>query len=359
MACLLFLAAASNRSFALDPSQPFSSYLKTHFTPEDGVPNSIVQDMVQSRDGFLWLMANGQVLARFNGRRFTPFEQPIYIRTLALAPDGDLWVATKDDLERIPAASLNQSGKLLAFAYRLQMAKSNLINCLRFSRNGSLWVGTDTGLYRFDNGAFSPVISSPGISRIEEASNGHLFIISSEGFIEWDGSQAIRHPEIAAQLDVPADKVFDVMEDSHGVTWFCTAKGVARRAGGSIGKLTGYGLEEHGALRVYEDPQGNIWFSGGHGLYRATGSSEELALAGIRVNYVYGDRDGDLWVGTNGDGLYRFKDRPIRMFTTSDGLPNKVVMTTLVTADGVLWTGAFEPPCPAQHTETFWVTVDS
>lgn len=58
------------------------------------------------------------------------------------------------------------------------------------------------------------------------------------------------------------------------------------------------------------------------------------------MNYVYGDHDGDLWIATNGDGLYRFKDRPIRMFTTPDGLPNKVVMTTLTTAEGELWTGA-------------------
>jgi len=56
MACLLFLAAFPNRSFALDRSQPFSSYLQTHFTPGDGsLPSGIVDDIVQSRDGFLWL----------------------------------------------------------------------------------------------------------------------------------------------------------------------------------------------------------------------------------------------------------------------------------------------------------------
>jgi hypothetical protein len=33
---LLFVVAFPNRSFALDLSQPFSGYLQTHFTPEDG-----------------------------------------------------------------------------------------------------------------------------------------------------------------------------------------------------------------------------------------------------------------------------------------------------------------------------------
>jgi hypothetical protein len=44
MAGLLFLAAFPNRSFALEPSQPFSSYLKTHFTNDDGLPGSLGQN---------------------------------------------------------------------------------------------------------------------------------------------------------------------------------------------------------------------------------------------------------------------------------------------------------------------------
>ena len=41
------------------------------------------------------------------------------------------------------------------------------------------------------------------------------------------------------------------------------------------------------------------------------------------------DREGNLWIGTNGEGLMRFKDRPIRMFTKADGLPNNISMTVL------------------------------
>jgi len=57
------------------------------------------------------------------------------------------------------------------------------------------------------------------------------------------------------------------------------------------------------------------------------------------VRYVYGDRDGNLWIGTNGDGLYRFKDRAVRMFTKADGLPNNTAMTVLATHDGAVWSG--------------------
>ncbi len=60
---------------------------------------------------------------------------------------------------------------------------------------------------------------------------------------------------------------------------------------------------------------------------------------GIDVRAVTADRDGNLWVGTNGAGLIRFKNRPVRTFTKADGLPNNVVMTVLAAADGKLWAG--------------------
>src|ERR1700743_2241648 len=38
----------------------------------------------------------------------------------------------------------------------------------------------------------------------------------------------------------------------------------------------------------------------------------------------------------NGDGLFRFRESPIRMFTTADGLPSNIVMTVLTAHDGTV-----------------------
>ena len=333
---LLFLMAHDVR--ALDPSQPLNSYIRTRFTHEDGLPANVVDNIVQSQDGFLWVVVYG-ALTRFDGRHFSEFDQPRTVGPLALAPDGDLWVGTRDDLERIPAASLNEFGRLPAISYHPGPGESSHIECLHFSRSGVLWVGTLDGLYRFEQGTFSLVIPQLTIRMIEEASNGHLLVITSQGFMEWDGSRAVPHPEMAAQLGVTAGKVYQVFEDSRGVTWFCTGKGVARRINGSIEKLLTYGSGSE-AFSAYEDPQGNVWIAKTEGLFRATATGLEVAVAGVSVRHVYGDRDGNLWIGTNGDGLFRFRDRAVRMFTTADGLPNNVVMTVLASHDGALWTGA-------------------
>ncbi len=336
--CGLLLFVAMSSAWAVDPSRPVSSYIRSHFTNEDGLASNIVDQMVQSRDGFLLLKATTN-LVRFDGHHFYVFEQLGPVKAIALAEDGDLWIGTNAGLKQIPAAALSQSGRVPTTAYHPGPGRSSFITSLHLTRSGVLWVGTADGLYRFENGVFSPAIPGTSIQRIEEASNGHLLVIASEGFVEWDGSRALPHPELAAQLGVKANEIFHVFEDSRGVTWFCTANGVARRIGGLIEKLMPWGSQEHAAYRAYEDPSGAVWFARGKDLFRATAAGLELAVAGMNARSIYGDRDGNLWVGTNGDGLYRFKDRAVRMFTTADGLPNNAAMTVLATHDGAVWSG--------------------
>ena len=337
--CLLLVAGFARQGIALDPSQPFNSYLRTRFSNEDGLTSSVVHEIVQSQDGFLWLTAGSDILTRFDGRHFTNASFPS-AHHLAMAPDGDLWVGTDGGLQRIAATALNQFGQLPVTLYHPGPGLGSHIICLHFSRSGILWVGTGGGLYRFERGVFSSVIPRLGTFRIEETSNGHLLVITAEGFMEWDGERVVPHPEFAVQLGVKTDEVFHVLEDSRGVTWFCTSSGIARRTGGSIEKLRPFGPKGHGAFRAYEDPQGNVWFAMAEGLFRATATGLELVVPGMNVRYMYGDRDGGLWIGTNGDGLFRLKDRAVRMLTTADGLPNNVVMTVLASRDGSLWTGA-------------------
>src|SRR5690349_2140372 len=101
---LLFVAHSAQ---ALDPRQPANSYIRTHFTGDNEAPSGVVHYIVQSRDGFLWIMSGPNQLTRFDGQRFTTL--PVgRAGAMALGPDGDLWVVTGVDLAQIPAAALNQ-----------------------------------------------------------------------------------------------------------------------------------------------------------------------------------------------------------------------------------------------------------
>ena len=51
------------------------------------------------------------------------------------------------------------------------------------------------------------------------------------------------------------------------------------------------------------------------------------------------DREGNLWVGTNGSGLMRLRDGPFTSFTTREGLSHDFAYAIREDAQGALWAG--------------------
>ena len=334
----LWLLTSGVPARALDPNQPASSFIRTHFTTDDGLPGSVVDHIVQTQDGFLWLITNSFDLVRFDGKNFHLFDKPPSW-TLAVAPDGDLWVGGLQDLRRIRPSNFNQFTLTDSTSYHPGPAIESDVTALRFTRNGVLWLGTSGGLFLYEGDQFVPVGPRVLTYNINEAPDGHLLVINKDGFMELNGSEVVPHPELPTKLGKD-NQLFQIMKDSRGNTWYCTGNGVLRETGGRIEKLGPFGPDGHSTLRAYEDAQGTVWFARHEGLFRTTSTDLELVAPGMQIRNLFSDRDGNLWVATNGDGLYRFKDRTVRMFTTDDGLPNNVLMTVVAAHDGSIWTGA-------------------
>src|SRR5277367_6543930 len=90
------LTVATRPGLALDPQSPASSYRRTTFTTEDGLGANVINDILQTRDGFLWI-ATYRGLTRFDGQHFTQVAFPklfVNVYTMAEGPDGDLWLGT-------------------------------------------------------------------------------------------------------------------------------------------------------------------------------------------------------------------------------------------------------------------------
>jgi len=336
------LVSLGNRAIALDEPQPASGYVRRNFTVEDGLLSNIVYAVLQTRDGFLWV-GTREGLLRFDGRHFTRIEflpqaSPVSAVALAEAPDGALWVGTRGGVARIPSGEAGESGRITSSLYHPGTGDGDSIQCLHFSRSGDLYVGTITGLYRFDHGGFATIIPSLWTSRIEEASNGNLLVITSKGFVEWDGARIIPHPDLPARLGVAYNEIFHVYEDHAGVIWYCTTAGLARQVGGSIERIE---PSDHDVVfRVTEDPQGAVWFSQSGNLYRMGSAGRELIELNAKASYIAFDREGDVWTGAKGNGLFRLKIQAVKMFTRADGLPLGVTSSVLVSSDGKLWVGS-------------------
>jgi ligand-binding sensor domain-containing protein len=277
----IILTLTPTLAHALDPNQPATSYLRTTFTVEDGLSSNVVNAILQTRDGFLWI-ATDSGLNRFDGRHFTPIHfrgskstPQGFVSSLAEGPDGDLWIGTNTGLVRISQPGLDQFDRAPSVFYHTGTDRSDEITFLRATSDGTLWVGTTAGLYRLVGNQFQEVIHNSFISRMEESADGHLlFIANGQTFVELDGTRVIGHPRLLHELGVGPDLLLmHVFQDRNGSVWFATHAGVMRHVNGSIERFQPNGVGSHrDVLQVYEDPQGNLWVLGQTVIFRISGT---------------------------------------------------------------------------------------
>jgi ligand-binding sensor domain-containing protein len=104
------------QALALDPQA--SSYLRTDFTVEQGLPDDEVNAIAQTPNGFLWVGTDGG-LARFDGEHFTQIRlrpgisKEIPVTFLLTAADGALWVGTDSGLVYIPGTAVDHFDRSL------------------------------------------------------------------------------------------------------------------------------------------------------------------------------------------------------------------------------------------------------
>jgi ligand-binding sensor domain-containing protein/serine phosphatase RsbU (regulator of sigma subunit) len=146
---------------------------------------------------------------------------------------------------------------------------------------------------------------------------------------------------------LPQDTVQAITQTRDGYLWLGTLEGLARFDGVRFTTFdTGNTpeLRHNVVLALSEDAAGDLWIGTyGGGLYRYrdgvfTRTAMSDGLPSDHVRAVYPDRKGALWVGTTG-GLARIEAGRLTTFTTKDGLPSDRIMSITEDHEGSLWIG--------------------
>ncbi len=99
--------------------------------------------------------------------------------------------------------------------------------------------------------------------------------------------------------------------------------------------------------QMHEDRDGNLWFgTNGDGVARFDGKalryfSLDEGFGGVAVRGILEDKDGHIWFGTEG-GISRFDGQSFLNLGTEDGLPHSDVWSMAFDSDGALWVGTLE-----------------
>ena len=98
---------------------------------------------------------------------------------------------------------------------------------------------------------------------------------------------------------------------------------------------------------LFADREGALWIGTNAGLVRwVNGKVERFPvtdpLATASILALMEDREGDLWIGTETGGLDVLRDQRFRTIDTRDGLNSDRITTVVEDADGTLWAGTQE-----------------
>jgi len=314
------------------------------FGPVQGMPNANVTDVLQTRDGYLWL-ATGGGLVRFDGVSFTAFRPsnaPAFLTSLILAlvedRQGDLWVGTNQGLVRLHAGVFQRVG-----------LAQDAVSALAEDSSGRVWIGThDHGLYCWEKGALrvadSVPLPTPFVTCLAFDRSGALWVgTDTPGIVRYRDGRAER---LFTDGEL-GDHVRSVAEFPVGTLWFGSHDGNLYRVRvGSLqrwGAAQGLGRQEVSALRPAA--RGGLWVAAG-GLYflpNADGGTLK-PIAGLPAHNLaqaFEDREGTLWLAAREDGLIRGRTIPYRAIGTEQGIPTAEVRTVAEDERGGIWAALF------------------
>ena len=339
----LLLAAAP--AAALDPERAVTQYRHQVWNTGEGLPQSSVESMVQTRDGYLWL-GTQEGLARFDGVRFVVFDRANtralgHNRITALAEDRDsgLWIGTEG------GGVTRLAGGVFTTYTTLDGLPNDRVRSLLVDEAGVVWVGTDEGLARSAPSGFVVPEGAPRdrVDTLLASREGGLRVATRSGLFRWSRGR-FEHMTSRGLAEGP---VRSLWEDADGTLWVGTRTGLVALRGESASSWTEpRGLSGHTVLCLRRDRDGSLWVGTEEGgLTRiardgqvatytmADGLSNNIALS------ILEDREGSLWVGTQDGGLNRFTDGKFVTWTTREGLAANVVWPVLEDREGSLWVG--------------------
>ncbi|HEY5801983.1 MAG TPA: two-component regulator propeller domain-containing protein [Burkholderiaceae bacterium] len=347
---------------------------------------SYVNNIVQDTQGYIWI-AGQSGMRRYDGHRIKAYRsQPDdpsmlandTVRRLLVDEDGAMWLATASGLQRWDPATET----FISYLQPKEQRKpgSLTIRSLVSDNRGSIWFGTNGGLHRIDrkSGAIQHVELDPddrnparnrtviGVARdaggnIWAARFGRIFRVDRQ-------TGAIRDYDInlcAPQKAEPgAPQVRSLLVDGDQL-WVAKSTGLERwNVGGdavtcgALGTLST--LSQAHVVTMFRDAAGDVWLGVDEaGLYRwrrdgralelhEHSDSDAYSISANNVLAITQDRSGTLWVGTMTGGVNHTDlvsggfARLTYKAAGPAGLSSNRLARLRTSRDGKLWIGTFD-----------------
>ncbi len=313
-----------------------------------------------------------------------PGTEKLSIYSLFEDDDGIYWIGTGWQ-----GLYFYSNGKV--YSYSDSEMQSTVIRFFSFDSEANIWVGTNSdGLFRFRKRSIFPMSEANGLSHnvvypiAENARHevligvncGPLNLVTKNGIenllgpvmesynsCTWslfiDSSQNLFYGTYGGGLYKIVDGkiemeeldeegkvlvIFTITEDSRKRLWVGGINGLVVKQGEKVKVFTeNEGLSNSDVKCLLNDREDGMWVGTSHGLnhFDKKDSLRQYPLKnGQHIKFIrslFLDDENLLWIGTYGDGLYRYDGKKFFHFATEDGLFDNVVSTIVQDDYNNLW----------------------
>jgi ligand-binding sensor domain-containing protein len=308
----------------------------------ESLPVSPVISLARTANGDVWMGTRDAGLARFSAGQVTSIAKglpDLKINCLLADGNGSLWIGTDSGIVRWNGSEIASDGVPAPLQHSKTFAMIQ-------DRDGNVWAGTEQGLFRINAKGISRLSTAPGeaITALFEDRDGDLWMGSENG-IERLRDSVFATYSVAEGL--PAENNGPVYADQQNRTWFAPQSGgLYSLRDGKVASLNQAGLTSDIVYSI-AGRNGELWIGRQHGGLTHLVASGESFIAktyttadGLAQNTVFAvsvSRDGTVWAGTLSGGVSRFRDGRFTNFTTADGLASNTISSIFEAADGTMW----------------------
>ncbi|WP_276370256.1 sensor histidine kinase [Chryseolinea sp. H1M3-3] len=311
-------------------------YSTRNYTVINGLPQSQVTSLVEDKSGYLWIGTHGGGLARFDGREFKVYTTldgllTNQIVSIHLDAHNNLWILHARGVTKFNGREFK---KIEAPTTAPSSAKSMW---RMFNMHDTLYVlsARDRISKLYGDSIYYWEKPLPNtLKRMHIGPNGEAC------FFMDDNSFFVKLPNqtISFKPDVPLEGVFNFFNYKNDIL-FRSKNGVFKLdiAQKKVIKMP---WTTSNFVLFYDEKDDVLWTSNAKGLLREKFKpghfDSDTILQDIEVSQILRDSEGNTWIATNGDGLYKYFLQDFQRFNAEN---IRGVMTMAKDVDGALWAG--------------------
>jgi ligand-binding sensor domain-containing protein/two-component sensor histidine kinase len=319
----------------------FDGYEFKNYTQDDGLPHRAVVDFLETRGGEIFI-ATGNGLVLFNpsgvSKRAQTGEnknaEPMFrvlrpadlkagtkiweVEDLLQDRDGTIWVASASGLYSLEKQEDWHLRRFETSANRIE----NLSIMLE-DRTGAIWAGSEFGLIRIPpDKSRVEIIKKLSVMSLLEDKDGRIWVGSAGGGEDLLGVHLFSHDtgepreiRVFRKRDGLSDDNWmnALLETSDGRIFVGVGNGLCEYAPQDDQNLPQFrALTSEGVVALAEDASGNVWLStASNGVRRLVRHGFVLygktdGLGSVLINSIISNPDGETYVLTNENKIYRF-----------------------------------------------------